>query len=73
MSYESIRVTRDGPLLTITLNRPERLNAMAPEMADEIGLAFYGPWRRARGAELRARARVFVRARICLRAAIAAR
>jgi 2-(1,2-epoxy-1,2-dihydrophenyl)acetyl-CoA isomerase len=41
MSYETIRVTRDGPLLTITLNRPERLNAMAPQMADEIGMAFY--------------------------------
>ncbi|MFL0671490.1 MAG: enoyl-CoA hydratase-related protein [Erythrobacter sp.] len=41
MSYETIRVERDGPLLTITLNRPERLNAMPPKMADEIGLAFY--------------------------------
>ena len=41
MSYETIRVTRDGPLLTITLNRPERLNAMPPKMADELGQAFY--------------------------------
>jgi len=41
MSYETIIVERDGPLLTITLNRPERLNAMAPAMADEIGAAFY--------------------------------
>jgi 2-(1,2-epoxy-1,2-dihydrophenyl)acetyl-CoA isomerase len=41
MSYESIRVDRDGPLLTITLNRPERLNAMAPQMADELGQVFY--------------------------------
>ena len=41
MSYETIRVTRDGPLLTITLNRPERLNAMPPQMADELGQAFY--------------------------------
>ena len=41
MSYETIRVERDGPLLTITLNRPERLNAMAPAMADELGQAFY--------------------------------
>ncbi|MFN3863359.1 MAG: enoyl-CoA hydratase-related protein [Erythrobacter sp.] len=41
MSYETIRVDRDGPLLTITLNRPERLNAMPPQMADEIGQAFY--------------------------------
>jgi 2-(1,2-epoxy-1,2-dihydrophenyl)acetyl-CoA isomerase len=41
MSYEAIIVERDGPLMTITLNRPERLNAMAPQMADEIGAAFY--------------------------------
>ena len=41
MSYEPIRVERDGPLLTITLNRPERLNAMPPAMADELGQAFY--------------------------------
>ncbi|MXO83369.1 2-(1,2-epoxy-1,2-dihydrophenyl)acetyl-CoA isomerase [Altererythrobacter aestiaquae] len=27
--------------MIITLNRPERLNAMAPAMADEIGNAFY--------------------------------
>jgi 2-(1,2-epoxy-1,2-dihydrophenyl)acetyl-CoA isomerase len=41
MSYETIRVDREGPLVTITLNRPERLNAMPPHMADEIGMAFY--------------------------------
>ena len=41
MSYETIRVERDGPLTTITLNRPERLNAMPPKMAHEIGQAFY--------------------------------
>lgn len=41
MSYETIRAQREGPLLTITLNRPERLNAMPPQMADEIGMAFY--------------------------------
>ena len=41
MSYETIIVERDGPLMTITLNKPERLNAMAPQMADEIGEAFY--------------------------------
>lgn len=41
MSYETIRVERDGPLTTITLNRPERLNAMPPQMADEIGQVFY--------------------------------
>ena len=41
MSYETIRVETDGPLMTITLNRPDRLNAMPPQMADEIGEAFY--------------------------------
>ena len=39
--YETILVERDGPLLTITLNRPERLNAMPPALADEIGAALY--------------------------------
>ncbi|MGY6552364.1 MAG: enoyl-CoA hydratase-related protein [Erythrobacter sp.] len=39
--YKTIRVDRDGPLVTITLNRPERLNAMPPQMADELGAAFY--------------------------------
>jgi 2-(1,2-epoxy-1,2-dihydrophenyl)acetyl-CoA isomerase len=39
--YETIIVEREGPLLTITLNRPERLNAMPPQMADELGAALY--------------------------------
>jgi 2-(1,2-epoxy-1,2-dihydrophenyl)acetyl-CoA isomerase len=39
--YETIRVEKDGPLTTITLNRPERLNAMPTHMAHEIGQAFY--------------------------------
>jgi 2-(1,2-epoxy-1,2-dihydrophenyl)acetyl-CoA isomerase len=39
--YETIRVARDGALTTITLNRPDRLNAMPPQMADEIGQVFY--------------------------------
>ncbi|TRD10056.1 2-(1,2-epoxy-1,2-dihydrophenyl)acetyl-CoA isomerase [Erythrobacter insulae] len=41
MNYETIKVERDGPLLTITLNRPDRLNAMPPQMANEIGQVFY--------------------------------
>ena len=41
MSYETIKVAQDGPLTTITLNKPDRLNAMAPQMADELGNAFY--------------------------------
>ncbi len=34
--YETIRVERSGDILKITLNRPERLNACPPLMADEI-------------------------------------
>lgn len=36
MAYETILVESDGPVTTITLNRPERLNACPPQMADEI-------------------------------------
>jgi 2-(1,2-epoxy-1,2-dihydrophenyl)acetyl-CoA isomerase len=39
MTYETILTARDGDVLTITLNRPERLNAMPPAMADEINVA----------------------------------
>ena len=39
MTYEMIRTARDGNFLTITLNRPERLNAAPPAMFDEIGAA----------------------------------
>ena len=34
--FETILVERDGDVLTITMNRPERLNACPPNMADEI-------------------------------------
>lgn len=34
--FETIRADRSGNILTITLNRPERLNACPPVMADEI-------------------------------------
>ncbi len=36
MSYEHIIVESDGPVTTITLNRPDRLNACPPDMAVEI-------------------------------------
>ena len=39
--YETILATRSGGVLTITLNRPERLNAASLEMADELGAALY--------------------------------
>ena len=41
MTYETIRVETDGPLTTVTLNMPDRLNAMSPKMAYEIGQVFY--------------------------------
>jgi len=36
MSYETLRLTTDGPLAFITLNRPERLNTIVPPMPDEF-------------------------------------
>ena len=36
MNYQTILVSDDGPIRTITLNRPERRNAMTPEMQDEL-------------------------------------
>lgn len=39
MTYETITVDITDAIATITLNRPERLNAMGPGMADEIGNA----------------------------------
>src|SRR5579875_1155877 len=36
MAYETIDVVVDGPIATLTLNRPERLNAFDLRMSDEI-------------------------------------
>ncbi|WP_095011959.1 enoyl-CoA hydratase-related protein [Tsuneonella mangrovi] len=36
MAYETIKVERSGDVMKLTLNRPERLNACPPQMADEI-------------------------------------
>lgn len=36
MDFEMIRTQRHGSVLTITLARPERLNACPPQMADEL-------------------------------------
>ncbi|WBY16686.1 enoyl-CoA hydratase-related protein [Erythrobacteraceae bacterium WH01K] len=36
MAYNTLRTEQDGPVLKITLNRPDRLNACPPEMADEL-------------------------------------
>lgn len=40
MNYTTILVTESGPIRTITLNRPERRNAMTPEMQGELLTAF---------------------------------
>lgn len=37
--YDTIRAARDGDVLTIMLDRPERLNAAPPLMFEEIGAA----------------------------------
>ncbi len=36
MSYQTILYTVDGPIATITLNRPEQLNTIVPPMPDEV-------------------------------------
>ena len=36
MPFETILSTTDGPVATITLNRPEQLNTIVPPMPDEI-------------------------------------
>ncbi len=36
MSYETILLSTDGPVATITLNRPEHLNTIVPPLPDEV-------------------------------------
>lgn len=40
MDYQHIRYAADGPILTLTLNRPDRLNAFTPRMQHELIDAF---------------------------------
>ena len=40
MTYEFVRVERDGPITTITLNRPEVMNALHREAHFELGEVF---------------------------------
>jgi enoyl-CoA hydratase len=39
MTYQTILYEADGPIATITLNRPEALNAIVPPMPDELAAA----------------------------------
>jgi len=41
MDYETILYTTDGPIATITLNRPESLNTIVPPMPDEVQAAVH--------------------------------
>jgi enoyl-CoA hydratase len=37
---ENVRIERDGPLATVTLNRPERRNSLSDPMLTDLGTAF---------------------------------
>ncbi len=39
MTYETIKIARHGDVLTLTLNKPDRLNAASLAMADELSAA----------------------------------
>lgn len=41
-AFETIRLAHNGSVATLTLNRPERLNAAPPQMFEEIGAALQG-------------------------------
>jgi len=36
MGYETLELRREGPVAWLTLNRPERLNALSPVLVDEL-------------------------------------
>lgn len=40
MNYETIKVSQDGQVLHVLLNRPEAMNAITPQMHDELQHAF---------------------------------
>ena len=50
MAAEQVKLTRQGNLAVITLNRPEARNALSPEMMAELGAAI----RSCKGADVRA-------------------
>jgi enoyl-CoA hydratase len=61
MTYETIETSVDDAVATITLARPERLNAISPLMRDEIddALAGWRPGDRVRVIRIRAAGRAF--------------
>ncbi len=44
MDYEALKVEPAGPVLKVTLNRPEARNALSPVMLAELGQAFTEAW-----------------------------
>lgn len=50
MSYQTLLYRPEGPIATITLNRPDRLNTIVPPMPDELEHAVHAS---VRGPEVR--------------------
>ena len=45
MSYQNITYEKEGPIATVTLNRPEKLNALSDDLQLEVRDAFEAPVR----------------------------
>ena len=44
MNFQDIIYDKTGPVATITINRPEKMNAFARETVDEMVEAFLHAW-----------------------------
>lgn len=44
MDFVALKVELAGPILTVTLNRPQARNALSPELIAELGQAFTQAW-----------------------------